>query len=54
MERWRWLPEDPGKIYVWDNVPEALTRVVKDGNIIYSDRIIVGQPTWPTPSFPPT
>ncbi len=51
MERWRWLPEDLGKLYVWNNVPEAITRVVKDGKIIYSDRIIVGQPTWPTPSF---
>jgi L,D-transpeptidase YcbB len=51
MERWRWLPEDLGKFYVWDNVPETLTRVVKDGKIIHSDRIIVGQPTWPTPSF---
>ena len=51
MERWRWLPEQLGKLYVWDNVPEALTRVVKDGKIIHSDKIIVGQPTWPTPSF---
>jgi murein L,D-transpeptidase YcbB/YkuD len=51
MERWRWLPEDLGKLYVWDNVPEALARVVKDGKTIHSDRIIVGQPTWPTPSF---
>ena len=51
MERWRWLPEDLGKFYVWDNVPEALTRVVKDGKIIHTDRIIVGQPTWPTPFF---
>jgi murein L,D-transpeptidase YcbB/YkuD len=51
MERWRWLPEALGKLYVWDNVPEALTRVVKDNKIIHSDRIIVGQPTWPTPSF---
>ena len=51
MERWRWLPVQLGKLYVWDNVPEALTRVVKDGKIIHSDRIIVGQPTWPTPSF---
>ena len=51
MERWRWLPEDLGKLYVWDNVPEALTRVVKNGKIIYSDRIIVGQPTWPMPAF---
>ncbi len=51
MERWRWLPEDLGKLYVWDNVPEALTRVVKDGKVIHTDKIIVGQPTWPTPFF---
>ncbi len=51
MERWRWLPEDLGKLYVWDNVPEALTRIVKDGKIIHTDRIIVGQPSWPTPTF---
>jgi L,D-transpeptidase YcbB len=51
MERWRWLPEQLGKFYVWDNVPEALTRIIKDGKIIHTARIIVGQPTWPTPSF---
>jgi L,D-transpeptidase YcbB len=51
MERWRWMPEQLGKLYVWDNVPEALTRVVKDGKIIHTDKIIVGQPTWPTPTF---
>jgi L,D-transpeptidase YcbB len=51
MERWRWLPEQLGKLYVWDNVPEALTRIVKDGKIIHTDKIIVGQPTWPTPTF---
>jgi L,D-transpeptidase YcbB len=51
MERWRWMPEQLGKLYVWDNVPEALTRIVKDGKIIHTDKIIVGQPTWPTPTF---
>ena len=51
MERWRWMPEQLGKLYVWDNVPEALTRIVKDSRIIHTDKIIVGQPTWPTPSF---
>ena len=51
MERWRWLPEQLGKFYVWDNVPEALTRIIKDGKVIHTARIIVGQPTWPTPSF---
>ncbi len=51
MERWRWLPVNLGKLYVWNNVPEFLTRVVKDGKIINSDRIVAGQPDWPTPSF---
>ena len=36
MERWRWLPEDLGKLYVWDNVPEFMTRVVKSGRTIAS------------------
>ena len=31
MERWRWLPRDFGSLYVWNNLPEFETRVVKDG-----------------------
>ena len=51
MERWRWVPNDMGEFYVWDNVPEALTRIVKNDKIIHTDKIIVGQPSWPTPVF---
>lgn len=51
LERWRWMPADLGRLYVWNNVPEFLTRVLKDGRIINSDRIVAGQPAWPTPSF---
>jgi murein L,D-transpeptidase YcbB/YkuD len=51
MERWRWLPVDMGDFHVWDNVPEFLTRVVKNGNVVHTDEIIVGQPSWPTPVF---
>jgi murein L,D-transpeptidase YcbB/YkuD len=51
MERWRWMPEDLGEFYVWDNVPEFLTRIVKNDKIIHTDKIIVGQPSWPTPIF---
>ncbi len=51
MERWRWMPAELGTLYVWNNVPEFLTRVVKDGKIINSDRIVAGQPAWPTPAF---
>ncbi len=43
MERWRWLPADLGEFYVWNNVPEFLTRVVRKGDTIHSDRIVAGQ-----------
>jgi murein L,D-transpeptidase YcbB/YkuD len=51
MERWRWLPEDLGELHVWNNVPEFLTRVVRRGETIHSDRIVAGQPDWATPAF---
>ena len=51
MERWRWLPADLGDFYVWNNVPEFLTRVVRKGETIYSDKVVVGQPEWATPAF---
>jgi murein L,D-transpeptidase YcbB/YkuD len=51
MERWRWVPADMGAFYVWDNVPEFLTRIMKSGQAIHTDEIIVGQPSWPTPIF---
>jgi murein L,D-transpeptidase YcbB/YkuD len=51
MERWRWLPADLGEFYVWNNVPEFLTRVVRKGETIHSDRIVAGQPDWGTPAF---
>lgn len=49
MERWRWLPEDLGALYVMNNVPEFMTKLVKGGTPIFEERIIVGLPTWPTP-----
>jgi murein L,D-transpeptidase YcbB/YkuD len=51
MERWRWLPAELGDFYVWNNVPEFLTRVVKKGETIHSDRIVAGEPDWATPAF---
>ena len=51
MERWRWLPADLGSLYIWNNIPEFLTRVVQDGAVIYEERIVVGKPKTPTPVF---
>jgi murein L,D-transpeptidase YcbB/YkuD len=51
MERWRWMPAELGSYYVWDNIPEFVARVVKQGKSIYVDKTIVGQPKYPTPIF---
>lgn len=51
MERWRWMPEDLGTFYVWDNVPEFQSRVVKAGQTIHQTRIIVGKPETQTTLF---
>ncbi len=49
MERWRWLPDNLGPMYVMNNVPEFMTRVIKGDQTLFEERIIVGLPTWPTP-----
>ncbi len=51
MERWRWMPESLGSLYVWDNIPEFYARVIKDREVIFKEKIIVGLPEWATPVF---
>ena len=51
MQRWRWMREDMGKFYVFDNVPEFLTRVVDKGLVIFTEKIVAGKPDTPTPTF---
>ena len=51
MERWRWLPEDLGKVHVWNNVPEYRARVFKNGEVIFDEKTIVGKPATATPVF---
>ncbi len=49
MERWRWLPEDLGPFYVINNIPEFVSRTMKGNDEVLKQKIIVGQPKWPTP-----
>ena len=51
MERWRWMPQDLGSTYVWDNIPEYMTRVIKNGQVIHQEKIIVGKTNTQTPIF---
>jgi murein L,D-transpeptidase YcbB/YkuD len=54
MEEWRWMPEDLGKFYVTVNIPEFTVRVIKDGQVIHSERVIAGKPDKQTPIFSET
>lgn len=51
MEQWRWMPSDLGNYYVWVNVPEFMIRVVQNGRVIHSERIVAGKPDTQTPIF---
>lgn len=51
MERWRWLPNDLGPFYVNVNVPEFVLRVVDEGKVIHTARVVVGKRDKQTPIF---
>ncbi len=51
MEKWRWLPRDLGAMHFQNNLPAFETRLVRDGTVIHSERIIVGKPDTQTPVF---
>jgi murein L,D-transpeptidase YcbB/YkuD len=51
MERWRWMPENLGSVYVWNNSPEFMVYVIKDGKQIFADKTLVGTPRYATPVF---
>jgi len=49
MERWRWLPVDLGPFYVMNNIPEFQSEIWKGAELKLRQKMIVGQPSWPTP-----
>ena len=49
MERWRWLPPDLGAFYVMNNIPEFTSEIWKGEALKLRQKMIVGQPSWPTP-----
>ena len=51
MERWRWLPRDPGDHYVWVNLANADMQIIEKGEPVFSMRVIIGRPYRSTPSF---
>jgi L,D-transpeptidase YcbB len=49
MERWRWMPHDLGKTYVIVNLPDYMLRVIADGKLDWTTKIVDGKPDTPTP-----
>jgi murein L,D-transpeptidase YcbB/YkuD len=54
MERWRWLPDDLGRRYVFINVPSFELAVVEGGGDVMRMRAVVGRKSRPTPLFTST
>ena len=44
MERWRWLPRDLGRAYVMVNIPDYTLKVMDHGAMVWTTRIVAGQP----------
>jgi murein L,D-transpeptidase YcbB/YkuD len=51
MERWRWMPETLGPVYVENSLPEFMLRVVKNGEVVHSDKMVIGKRRYATPVF---
>ncbi|MEQ1695168.1 MAG: L,D-transpeptidase family protein [Hyphomicrobiaceae bacterium] len=51
MEQWRWMPENMGNLYVWNNIPEFTLRVHANGQQIHTERIVAGLLSKQTPIF---
>ena len=51
MEQWRWMPIDMGETYVWNNIPEFIQRVVHDGQVVRTEKIVAGELSKQTPIF---
>jgi L,D-transpeptidase YcbB len=51
MEAWRWMPQDLGSLYVIVNIPAFELRIVKNGALVHTERVITGLPDKQTPVF---
>ena len=49
MERWRWYPRDLGDAHVLVNLPDFTLKVMHKGTRIWASRIVIGEPSKPTP-----
>ncbi len=51
LERWRWLPHDLGPRYIEVNAADTTLKVIDNGKVVLSSRVITGKPKTMTAIF---
>ncbi len=51
LERWRWLPQQPGDRYIAVNIADFSLMVVEHQETVLTMRVVVGRPARRTPVF---
>jgi len=54
LDRWRWMPDNLGELYVIVNVAGFELEVVENDQPIEQMNVVVGKPGWDTPVFSDT
>lgn len=54
MDRWRWLPQDLGPLFIMVNIAGFELEVVENDRAIESMNVVVGKEGWNTPVFADT
>jgi murein L,D-transpeptidase YcbB/YkuD len=49
LERWRWIPRDPGQRYIIVNVADFNLKVIENKQQVLTARVVVGKPQRSTP-----
>lgn len=51
MELWRWMPRDLGNSRIEVDIPDFSVTVIRDGEVVARNKVVVGKSTTPTPIF---
>lgn len=51
LERWRWLPRQFAERYIEVNVPDFRMQLIDQGEVILTQRVVVGREYRPTPLY---
>jgi murein L,D-transpeptidase YcbB/YkuD len=51
LRRWRALSNNLGERYILVNIPDFTLQVIEHSQPVMTMRVIVGKPTWPTPTL---